>query len=90
MKVLITGATGLVGTALTQLCLENNIDVNYLTTRRDKVNAIKGAQGFYWNPKKRVIDNACFEGVTAIVNLAGASISKRWTKKNKEEIRQVG
>ena len=87
MKVLITGATGLVGTALTKLCLENNVAVNYLTTQQDKVTSIKGAQGFYWNPASNQIDHTCFKGVNAIVNLAGTSISKRWTKKNKEEIR---
>lgn len=87
MKVLITGATGLVGTALTKLCLDTNIDVNYLTTRKDKVNAINGAQGFYWNPANSQIDHKCFKGVNAIINLAGTSVSKRWTKKNKEEIR---
>ncbi|MBT8263936.1 MAG: NAD-dependent epimerase/dehydratase family protein, partial [Muriicola sp.] len=87
MKVLVTGATGLVGTAFTAVCLENNIDVNYLTTRKDKLTSINGAQGFYWNPSSKDIDIECFEGVNAIVNLAGASIAKRWTKKYKEEIR---
>jgi len=87
MKVLVTGATGLVGTAFTALCLENNIDVNYLTTRRDKLTAINGARGFYWNPSTNDIDIECFEGVSAIVNLAGASIAKRWTKAYKDEIR---
>lgn len=87
MKVLITGATGLVGNELTALCLENNLEVNYLTTRQDKLKSIEGAQGFYWNPTTNDIDIKCFEGVSAIVNLAGASIAKRWTKEYKEEIR---
>ena len=87
MKVLVTGATGLVGTALTRLCLENNLEVNYLTTRKDKVTSVNGAQGFYWNPTSNDIDITCFEGVSAIINLAGASIAKRWTKNYKEEIR---
>ncbi len=86
MKVLITGATGLVGTAITRLCLEQKIEVNYLTTQKNKIEINGDCRGFYWDPKKRVIDTACFEGVTAIINLAGESISKRWTKHNKAKI----
>ena len=37
MKVLITGATGLVGTALTELLLQNGIKINYLTTSKSKI-----------------------------------------------------
>ncbi len=43
-------------------------------------------KGFYWNPSTGEIDRECFKGVTAIINLAGASISSRWTKKYKAEI----
>ncbi len=86
MKILITGATGLVGTALLELCRSRNIDVNYLTTNRNKLNSQDDYQGFYWNPQKGEIDPNCFNGVTAIINLAGASISKRWTALNKKII----
>ena len=86
MKVLITGATGLVGTAITRLCLEQKIEVNYLTTRKNKIEFQGELQGFLLGSKKTVIDTACFEGVTAIINLAGESISKRWTKHNKAKI----
>ena len=86
MRILITGATGLVGSALVQLCRSRDIAVNYLTINREKINNEEGYNGFYWNPKTHEIDLACFEGVSAIINLAGASISKRWTKSYKEEI----
>ena len=86
MKVLITGATGLVGKALVNLCLKENIPVNYLTTSKAKIKSTPSYKGFYWNPRINEIDINCFEGVTAIVNLAGSSISKRWTKSYKKEI----
>lgn len=86
MKVLIAGATGLVGSALIHICRDHNIPVNFLTTRRDKIDGIPDSKGFYWNPEKGEIDLDCFEGVTSIINLAGASISKRWTKSNKKLI----
>jgi uncharacterized protein YbjT (DUF2867 family) len=37
MKVLITGATGLVGTELISLLLKNGVYINYLTTSEDKI-----------------------------------------------------
>ncbi|MCK0190198.1 TIGR01777 family oxidoreductase [Arenibacter sp. F20364] len=86
MKVLVTGATGLVGSEIVDLCKQNNIPVNYLTTRRDKIVSQKDYNGFYWNPNKNEIDLKCFNGVTTIINLAGSSISKRWTRNNKKKI----
>ncbi|WP_149275153.1 TIGR01777 family oxidoreductase [Pareuzebyella sediminis] len=87
MKILITGATGLVGSEIVTHCMNQNIPVNYLTTSKDKMVSKPGYQGFYWNPKTEEIDTNCFEGVTAIINLAGASISKRWTSSYKKTIR---
>jgi len=84
MKVLITGATGLVGTEITALCHKNGIAVNYLTTSKDKIKRADNYQGFYWHPSKGEIDINCFNDVGAIINLAGASISKRWTPKYKK------
>ncbi|QBA64689.1 TIGR01777 family oxidoreductase [Muriicola soli] len=86
MCILITGATGLIGNAIVQKCRDNNINVNFLTTRKNKLKKEEGLKGFYWNPKKGEIDLACFEGVTAVINLAGSSISQRWTKANKKKI----
>ncbi|ALM07641.1 NAD-dependent epimerase [Sediminicola sp. YIK13] len=86
MKILITGATGLVGSAIVELCHKKNIDVNYLSTSKSKIVSNPNYKGFYWNPAKGEIDLECFEGVTSIINLAGVSISKRWTESNKQAI----
>ncbi|KGK30068.1 TIGR01777 family oxidoreductase [Cellulophaga sp. E6(2014)] len=86
MKVLITGATGLVGNAIVTECHKNKIAVNFLTTSKAKVIEKENYTGFYWNPDQGEIDLNCFTGVTAIINLAGASISKRWTESYKKEI----
>jgi uncharacterized protein (TIGR01777 family) len=86
MKILICGATGLIGSALTELCLQENHEVHYLTTRKSKIVQSENTKGFYWNPADGEIDTACFEDVDAIVNLSGANIAKRWTKSYKEEI----
>ncbi len=86
MKLLITGATGLIGSSIIENTQKNDIKVHYLTTRKSKINSIPGAIGFLWNPSTQEIDIQCFDGVDTIIHLAGASISKRWTSKNKKEI----
>ena len=86
MKVLITGATGLVGKELIFLLTSQNIEVNYLTTRKTQLNSIPKCKGFYWDPKRNDIDASCIDGVDKIIHLAGASVAKRWTNSYKEEI----
>lgn len=86
MNVLITGATGLVGKAIVDECHQNNIGVHYLTTTKSKIIVSNNYKGFYWNPEKSEIDLNCFKDISAIINLAGASISKRWTPSYKKTI----
>lgn len=86
MKVLITGATGLIGKELVSLLQCKDIAVNYLTTSQDKINDRPDYKGYLWNPDKGLIDTACLKGVEAIYHLAGASVSKRWTNSYKKEI----
>ncbi|MEM8847131.1 MAG: TIGR01777 family oxidoreductase [Bacteroidota bacterium] len=86
MKVLITGATGLVGKAITKALHQRDIPVHYLTTRKEKIVSKENYQGFFWNPSKGEIDTACFDGVTAIINLAGATIAKKWTVSYKAKV----
>jgi uncharacterized protein (TIGR01777 family) len=86
MKVLITGATGLIGQELTEVLLQNNHVVHYLTTSPLKIHNKANYYGFFWNPEEGKIDENCIEGVDVIVHLAGASISKRWTNSYKQEL----
>ena len=86
MKVLITGATGLIGKEIVKRCHEHDMSVHYLTTSKEKIKSEPNYKGFYWDPKNDTLDANCFEGVDAIINLAGASISKRWTSSYKREI----
>jgi len=86
MRVLITGATGLVGQAIVAQCKKHNVKVHYLTTSKDKLELEDDYKGFYWNPKLNEIDINSFEGVDVIINLAGVSISNRWTTNYKKKI----
>ena len=86
MKLLITGATGLIGRKLTEKFLNEDFDINYLTTVKSKINTIEGAKCFYWNPSQDQIDSTCFSGVDTIIHLAGSTVSKRWSKSYKKKI----
>ena len=84
MKILITGGSGLLGSALTKKLLKKNIEVVHLTRNKSSKNDVKN---YLWNWKKNEIDENCFTGVTHIVHLAGAGIAdKPWTQKRKEQI----
>ena len=86
MKILITGATGLVGGEIVKLCHEQGYSVNYLSRRKDNLSKAENFKGFYWNVEKGEIDKECFTDVSVIIHLAGASIAKKWTKSYKKEI----
>lgn len=86
MRVLITGATGLVGKEITELLLKNGMKVNYLTTSKDKIQHQPNYRGYYWNPTEGIIDENCFIDVESVINLAGSNIAERWTQQYKEEI----
>ncbi len=86
MKVLITGATGLIGHELINLLLQKGIAVNYLTTSRKKIVNESNYKGFYWNPSLGEINENAFDDVNVIVHLAGATVAKRWSTSYKQEI----
>ncbi len=86
MTILITGATGLIGTALTSQLLDQGHTVHFLTTRKEKIITTPNHKGFYWNPTNHDIDLHAFKDVSCMVNLVGATIAKRWTTAYKEMI----
>lgn len=88
MRVLITGATGLIGSRITQLCHEKGIAVNYLTTSKNKLDKKENFRGYYWNPSSGEVDAACLDGVGAIINLAGENVFQPWTKSARKRILQ--
>lgn len=86
MKILVTGATGLIGKKLVASLLADHHEVNFLTTSKDKLTSLRGAYGYYWNPDGGYIDESALIGVTAIVHLAGEPIGRKWTPEHKEAI----
>lgn len=86
MRVLITGATGLVGTQVVKALHQNDVAINYLTTSKDKIESSDNYQGYFWNPSQGEINTDCFKDVKAIINLAGASVGKPWTSAHKKHL----
>lgn len=83
--ILITGGTGLIGTALSKLFTERQYDVIILT--RQPRAAASNISYAAWDPAQGTIDTAAIQKADYIINLAGAGIAdKRWTKNRKAEI----
>jgi len=84
MKVLIAGATGLVGTALKRSFGKKGIDTTDLVRTTPNI----GLPEVEWHPNQGEIDTATLEGFDAVINLAGESIAEgRWTEEKKKRIR---
>lgn len=81
MNILISGGTGLVGKSLVKKLQENGHQVRILTRKKST-----NPDEFYWNLKDQFIDDKAFEDLDCIIHLAGASISKKWTKDYKKEL----
>lgn len=81
MNILISGAGGLIGTALVKKLKEHGHEVRILTRNKTDVSG-----EFYWNIDEKFIDEKAFENLDSIIHLAGASVSKRWTTDYKKEL----
>jgi uncharacterized protein (TIGR01777 family) len=82
MKLVITGSSGLIGSALVREAEKNQIEVVKLVRR-----APKDKSEVQWDPNRAILDLDAIEKSTAIVHLAGAGVGdRRWTKKYKKEI----
>ena len=82
MRVLISGASGLIGTEL-QKQLKALGDTPVVLVRRPARNENEVS----WNPATHELDETVLENIDAIINLAGATTGKLpWTKKYKQEL----
>lgn len=82
-KILITGASGLVGSVLTKMLLQKGHNIVHLG-RSKREGPVKA---FQWDIEKRTIEQGAFDGVDTIIHLAGAGVAdKPWTEKRKREI----
>jgi len=89
VRVLITGVTGLIGSRLALVLHHDGHEVTGLT--RDPWRARREVpvlwNAWAWNPTAAAPDPEVFEGVQAVVHLAGKPIAGRWTRARKDAIR---
>jgi uncharacterized protein len=82
MKVVVSGASGLIGSALVPALEAAGHEVVRLVRRE-----ARGPSEVAWDPAAGTIDAAGLAGVDAAVNLSGANLNRRWTAARKREIR---
>ena len=81
MKIVVSGASGLIGTQLVAKLSSSGHEVVRLVRRSPKSGEIQ------WNPKSGILDSAALEGTDAVIHLSGAGIGdKRWTDGYRKEI----
>lgn len=83
--ILITGASGLIGSHLINSLQTKGHTVKTLT--RSPFGTLPKEDQYYWDIEKKRIDVKCLEGVDTIIHLAGAGVAdKRWTTDRKKEL----
>jgi len=81
MKIVVSGASGLIGTQLVAKLSSSGHEVVRLVRRSPKSGEIQ------WNPKSGTLDAAALEGTDAVIHLSGAGIGdKRWSDGYRREI----
>lgn len=82
-RIIISGASGLIGGALTASLRADGVPVAHLVRR-----SARGSNEIEWAPGSRPLDPECLRGARAVVNLNGASIGKLpWTRTYRETLR---
>jgi uncharacterized protein (TIGR01777 family) len=83
MKILVSGAGGFIGSAITAALARRGDDVHRLI-RLDRV-AHRGE--VVWNPSEGFIQHQRLDRLEAVIHLAGEPILGRWTTRKKQQIR---
>lgn len=81
MKILVTGSSGLIGSALIPFLTAGGHEVLRLVRRRSN-----HPNTVYWSPSQGEIEQEALEGLDAVIHLAGESVSWRWTEAKKQRI----
>ena len=83
-RVLISGGSGLIGSALTAALRADGVIVNHMVRRKEATSPGDVA----WTPTSAIVDIAAMEGYDAVVHLSGANLAQgRWTKSRKQILR---
>ena len=87
MKVLVTGASGFIGSALCDSLLVRGDTVVGLTRDPSRARSTNPSVTWHaWEPTLERPPEAAFEGVDGVIHLLGEKINQRWTDEAKERI----
>ncbi|MEU4403464.1 TIGR01777 family oxidoreductase [Streptosporangium sp. NPDC023963] len=82
MTIIVTGSSGLLGSALVKALRDDGARVVRLVRR-----VPEGGDEAFWNPAKGVVEREALEGAEAVIHLAGAGIGdRRWSEDHKREV----
>ncbi|HLQ60199.1 MAG TPA: TIGR01777 family oxidoreductase [Gemmatimonadales bacterium] len=82
MKIVVSGSTGLIGSALTKALLRRDHDVLPLLRRRPA----PGEHAIAWDPERATLDGTGLEGADVVIHLAGENVFGRWSPAKKQRI----
>src|SRR5206468_4201901 len=85
MKIVVSGSTGLVGSALTPVLASLGHEILPLVRRRPA----PGERVLAWDPERAMIDRDGLEGIDVVIHLAGEKVFGRWSPAKKQGIRDV-
>lgn len=86
MRVTVTGASGLVGSALVTSMRARGAEVTVLSRDPQRAQAELGVEAFAWEPMREPAPDQALSGRDAVVHLAGESIAQRWTEEARRAI----
>lgn len=88
MRVLITGATGLIGREICRLLSSEGHEIVVLSRRPENAQVVPNAKAYRWNPETELPPREAWDGVEAVIHLAGEPVvAFRWTDEHKRRIR---
>jgi uncharacterized protein len=84
MEIAVTGASGLIGSALVAALTA----AGHRVARVVRTQPPAGSADIYWNPDTAYVDTIRLSGKDAVVHLAGETIAERWTPEKKKRIQR--
>ncbi|MEA2181295.1 MAG: uncharacterized protein QOF69_480 [Solirubrobacteraceae bacterium] len=86
MKVVVTGATGRIGSHLVEALKARGDEVTVLSRNPKKASDRLGVEAVAWNASSEAAPSKAIAGSDAVVHLAGEDVGQRWTDSAKKEI----
>jgi len=84
MKILLAGASGLIGSSLINELLKSKYQVLQLV--RGSKGTLENVSYLNWDPERKEVDISALQDCDAVINLAGETIFGQWTTEKKKRI----